>query len=886
MNLVFSTAYDKSVYVNNYGKSQYIGVLGLLNILEREIGIFDIYPNNEDRINAYSKCLINNAKDSFYEDVITKDEANVGKTLLAYRDELIMLNWNYADKNQPTRLNDLSKVESDFIVSDNFVGMPDRWIKVLNTLDVKKVKEFGIKSIIVDDDIELLHPLLKEVFIKLDGILSNCVPKGIANNTNFGKIINLFEGSLKGESISSIIFNDLNKDDSLKIFKFRNKQLLEDSMAWYCKKDKNLVVNSDNLNFDYSLVSLGKTASGSIQTNSNPNSIQLIKLVTSCFSKNINVSNILSLLQLPKSPIDYILASKLAKQFSRTPGFGNDGWNKIINNYLEEPDIDDKEVKERKKIINLFLDFNYNIDEESSIKKAIKIYKYISKWTKKENTGKTPEMLEQYNYLSELSSNIVKAIEDETSLKNVLSKISALYQPRNFVNYYKQVDSIDVISDISNIATSCSKDTIWLDFYNKSLTANVGKFLLNEEVNFLKQNSWFYDSEKQVKLIQNQWLRGLRNIEGKLILCLTDGDIEKHPLMVRMESLTSEKEEVGNLINDIINIEDFKLISKEDITALTTKELPLPVEYMELDVLKSINPREKESASSIERFIEYPFDWVMQYIAKFDNNIGLELPNSNLLKGNIAHEVVENLFNKVIESNGDISIISETDFEEELNLVVKKNGAVFLQEEKRFELFEFKEKFRKSFNGLIDIIKQNNFEIIECEKAFGKDSDKVIDYALGKVQGSIDLLLKDEKGNNFIIDLKWTFSSKKFKEKLEKVDAVQLAIYTAAINDVDLSNTAYFILSENKLITSASIKGNNIEEVPVSYTNKDVLKRMKDSLEFRWQQIHQGKLEIGEDFVLTDLEYYDDDRISLPTNAKKKKVMPYTGYNLFKGTLK
>lgn len=885
MNLVFSTAYDKPIYVNNHGELQYIGILGLLNILEREIGIFDIYPNNEDRINAYSKCLINNAKNSFYEEVITKDEANVGKTLLGYRDELIMLNWNYTNKDQPSRLNDLSKVERDFIVEDNFVGMSDRWIKVLNTLDEEKVKEFGIESIVVEDDIELLHPLLKEVFIKLEDRLSSCISKEISNSTNLGKIINLFDESLKGGSIDNVVFNDLNEDDSLKIFKFRNKQLLEDSMAWYCENDKNIVVNSDNLNFDYSLVSLGKTASGSTQTNSNPNSIQLIKLVTSCFSKNINVSNVLSLLQLPKSPIDYILASKLAKQFSRTPGFENEGWNKIINDYLEETEIEDKEVKERKKIVNLFLDFNYNIDEENSIKKAVKIYKYIFKWTKNGSTSKPPEILEQHNYLNELSSNIIKAIEEETSIKGVLSKISAIYQPRNFVNYYKQEDSIDVISDISNIATTCSKDTIWLDFYNKSLTANVGKFLLNEEVKFLRQNSWFYDSEKQVKLTQNQWLRGLRNIEGKLVLCLTDGDVEKHPLMVRMESLTSEKE-IKNIIKDIINIEDFKLIKKEDITAITTKELPIPVEYMEFDVLKNINPREKESASSIERFIEYPFDWVMQYIAKFDNNIGLELPNSNLLKGNIAHEVVENLFNKVIESSGDISVISETDFEEELNLVVKRNGAVFLQEEKRFELFEFKEKFRKSFNGLIDIIKQNNFEIVECEKAFGKDSDKVIDYALGKVQGSIDLLLKNEKGNNFIIDLKWTFSSKKFKEKLEKVDAVQLAIYTAAINDVDLSNTAYFILSENKLITSASIKGNNIEEVPVSYTNKDVLKRMKDSLEFRWQQIHQGKLEIGEDFVLTDLEYYDDDRISLPVNNKKKKVIPYTGYNLFKGTLK
>jgi hypothetical protein len=93
MKLIFSTQFDNPVYQTSFEiGTQYVGPLILLPLLERELGIFDIYSNEEQRQINYKKCLQQCAsKDSFYKESFHNDELNVAKKLLAYRDELVML---------------------------------------------------------------------------------------------------------------------------------------------------------------------------------------------------------------------------------------------------------------------------------------------------------------------------------------------------------------------------------------------------------------------------------------------------------------------------------------------------------------------------------------------------------------------------------------------------------------------------------------------------------------------------------------------------------------------------------------------------------------------------------------------------------------------------
>ena len=884
--IIFSTSYDSNTYKSySTNKSRYIGPLGLLSILERELGIYDIYSNEEKRLDSYKKCLQDNAKSFFFEEVLEKDSINVAKELLNLRDGLIMLGWNYKNVNQPTRFSDLALVEKAFIKSDNYVGISDRWRIVLENISVDKLKEFDIEEIVLHDDKKSLHPFFKELFSKLSEIVSEYKFNPNNKNNNLSIVRNAIVNSVNNTSSDIQTLKNIEEDKSITILNFKNKQLAEDTIAYYSEEHNNIVVNNDNLNFDFSLVSFGKSASGSVQQNCNSQLIQLFKLVTVCFTDNINIQTILSLLQLQNSPIDYKLSSKLAKSISRYPGIDNDEWNIIIEKYLSEEKLNEEEVKRRKTIVKLFLTFGYENDDKS-IKKALKLYKYLVKWIEsKIAKGVGLEIKEQFIHLNNLCKNAIVIIKDKTVLSESISEINNIYSTKSFANYYKQQKSIDVIGNVSNIASECDKEVYWLDFYNSSINTKYNDSFLYEEKQYLKDNFSYYNSENQIELVQHQWLKGLNFINNKLILCTISGTKEKHPLLIRMETLIPDLDKIKIEVN---SVDDVEFISRGDLVESEIKNLPTPQYYLQSDVIKNIKPRHKESASSIEKFIEYPFDWVMKYVAKFEDNMGLELPSINLIKGNVAHKTIEKLFNRIIEKNNKSLEISKDEFNEELDNVLRQQAYVFLEKEHRFELSEFRFTLYKSFKSLIDIINTNKLSLKSCEYKFGWGKDLIVDEALGKLLGSIDLLLEDYSNNPFIIDLKWTFSDKKYKEKIEKGEAIQLALYSASINKRELSRTAYFMLNQNVLITSSSLKGKNIHHIPVDYDNQDVLDKLKFSLEYRWKQIKNGDLEIADGLPLKELEYHVEvGTLPLSEGIKKtKKSYPYSGYNLFKGTLK
>ena len=909
MKLVFSIGYDSFVYKAGEVEfnQRYVGELQLLNLLERELGIYRIYKTDKDRIALYSECLKANKSNSFFEKSVLSDGLSTAKQLLLYRDELVLLGWDSLREDQPKRFKDLATVEKDFIKTAGFEGISDRWQIVIKNLTDNKIKEFGIYTILVVNDKGDLPKHIQTVFAKMAKLVTynSITLKTEDSNSNLDRFkTQLFNSLYQLEDKSNIALHSLENDKSLQLLSFKSEQLLLDCMAAHANSDT-VFVNQDNANFDYSLVSLGKTATGSKQIQANPQLIQIVKLIIPCFSAELNLQTLISFLTLSYCPLDFLLTKELSKQLSKKPGVNNKEWNSIIDCYLgvtlekeklndtEEKlikhfktnDISEEVLKERKKQVKLFLTFNTPFDEGS--KKGERIIKELKKWAEdKKKTQSISELKEQFTYIEQFCKNIIDNFDFKTgSALELEQMIKSFYEVKNFNNYYKQQKSVNVIDDINLIVQTTTKEVYWLDFDSEKVKTT-NQFLLKEEIDFLTSNNWYNTPEKAIDLQLKQWLNGIVNCNTKLVLCRVKEAVkEKHPLHIRLESFYGKS--VNQLTTPIDSLDDFIKHFKVDKNCLIESKnisLPLAQSYLETEVLKTVEKRDVESASSIEKFIQYPFDWVMQYVAKFSNNVGMSLPNENLLKGNVAHKTIE----KLLEEHKDLKF-EDIDIEKIFMGVIEAEAAIFMQPEKRFDLSEFKYRFFKSFKNLIEIIKLNNFTIKALEYQFGKEQNCVVDELLGSVTGSIDLYLIDETNNPFIVDLKWSNSDKKYTEKIEENEAIQLAIYTAAIKERDLANTAYFMLNQNKLITAVkNLKGNNISVIDVQINNQGILDKIKKSLEFRWSELKQGRLEIGDDVSLKGLQYMGESGlISLPEGNKKvKKAYPYSGYKLFKGMLK
>jgi hypothetical protein len=359
MKLIFSTVYDGAVYKNKREiNTKYIGPLGLLNLLERELGLYKIFKSDKDRIALYKDCLLKYKENTFYTKSLASDELNVSKQLLVYRDELILSGWKASGKHQTIRLNDLSAVENDFSKTKGYEGVSDRWRNVINNLSVDKIKEFNSLSISIVDDKNELPNYLQTVFHQLESITDYnpelSYLETTETNLDFFKnqcIKSIYYPNDNREFISS--FNNFDNDSSLQILNFKNEQLAVDCLAAYANKNT-IVVNRENSNFDYSLVASGKTAAGSKQIQANPQIIQIIKLIIPCFSNHLNLHTLISFLTLSYSPLDYLLTQKLAKQLTKKPGVNNDEWNAILDCYTGS-NIENKEfTSQEKKLIELF----------------------------------------------------------------------------------------------------------------------------------------------------------------------------------------------------------------------------------------------------------------------------------------------------------------------------------------------------------------------------------------------------------------------------------------------------------------------------------------------------------------------------------------------------
>jgi len=861
-----------------------------LTILERELGLYKSYSSNEERLKLFTGCLKKNTLNSFYSESLKADPYRVGKEILNLRDELVWMGWNSSLPNQPKRLSDIASVDQQFQFLQGFEGSVDRWVRVFHELNTHNDFTFDFELIIQDHD-SYIYPFLNTIFQKLNAVYERNKLEGNDSTSNLSLLKEMLTKSFSTATYKNTKneFNSFMDDQSLLLLKFANKQLLLDSIASISKVEEHILLANNAADLDFSIVGFGKNAVGSQQQNSNPQLVQLFKLIIPCFSE-FNIHTFISFLQLKDYPIPYELRNELLKTIIDIPGLGNEKWNTCINDFMNGTLSEDKDLttKKRNEIVNLFLSFE-PVSEEVAVEKAKKIVDYLIKWSSKALFSKQNQLLkEQFHYLYELFVKLKNLIEDEISLSAIENAFNIVYESSNFTNYEKQEDSILCLNNLGNIVSGCDKSVILTDFYGATNVKDNTKFLLTEEQVFLNENNCFYNTYDLLNT--SNLLRGLNKVNKQLILCYYEDDkLEKHPFHVRMETLSTnlDKSIVLTIDNpvDLIKINDWKS-SQLPLTSSEEIRLPEKSKYLKVEKVHLLGKRDVESASSIEKFIQYPFEWVLEYKLKMRAYQGIQLGRESQLKGNIAHKVIENICSKFIHKPIHPSIISREEMEKEFNQVVKQEGILFLQAEKRFELGEFKSKFMKSLDSLLTLLIENELSIDSCEYAFGYEDPFYLEEIDSNLNGYIDLVLKNKEGVLVVFDLKWTFSDKKFKQKIENNEEIQLALYTAALKDRANCITGYYLLNQNKLITTANLFGSNVVQIPSAFSTEDVLAKIKKSVKYRWEELKSGKLEIGDGMPVDSLDYQQQaDLIQLPAEKKDKKENPYSGFELFKGQL-
>ena len=340
---------------------------------------------------------------------------------------------------------------------------------------------------------------------------------------------------------------------------------------------------------------------------------------------------------------------------------------------------------------------------------------------------------------------------------------------------------------------------VWLDCAGNGLTQDPYAFLSSEE----REALGIIDMEKR-SATQMQWLYTTLNRIKEWILVAPKyhlgESLGEHPIIT---SLKQNK-----------TFYDDACAKGQKIILPTTK----PTEIKKLDPIGEIkiNPdvlseilKPSDSYSAIDTLVNAPLDYVMENMGGLAAPENDQEPNENLMKGPIAHKVVELLVNK---NDTEVYTLGEikSRFEKEYDALFEKameaekeeaenECAAFLKRPENVNMLAvFKEDARDSIKHLIDLIKKKNLTPLRSEYEV---TTKFNPFA--NPHGYVDLLLKDRNGNLVIFDLKWSSRKKVYQKAIRGGDAYQLYMYKHAVEaqmaPKKVAWYAYYLFPEKEL---------------------------------------------------------------------------------------
>ena len=439
----------------------------------------------------------------------------------------------------------------------------------------------------------------------------------------------------------------------------------------------------------------------------------------------------------------------------------------------------------------------------------------------------TNEQYEAWQLLAKLpyDAQTMLVCADEKRLSDTMQAIGGEQWRTDRVGCPHPVTTIFDQKDIPN-------RLVWLDCAGNGLTYDPYAFLSSEERDALR----IIDMETR-SAMQMKWLYTTLNRITNWILVSPKyhlgESLGEHPI------ITSLKQ--NKTFYDDACAEGQKIILPQTEPTEIKKLNPIGEINIDPVVLSKIL-KPSDSYSAIDTLVNAPFDYVMKNMGGLDAPEDDKEPNENLMKGKIAHKVVELLVNKKkpdtypfgeqAYSLDEIESRFKDQYEKlfEKAMEVEKDSAKFLNlDDNKNMLALFKEDAKESIQKLLDKVKEEGLKPLRSECEFSTPFEP-----FDNPHGFVDLLLEDKQGNLVIFDLKWSTQDKVYKESIEKKgEAYQLYMYEHAVEKKTGKTVAwyaYYLFPKMELYT---------EPAGVSPKWEEWIKKREDRLE----QLSQGIIE-------------------------------------------
>ena len=744
MKILFSPFFGNHVFVDLDKKGsvigqKYAGSQELIGELRLRSGLTSVLPDSMERTAQYMKAIRSTFEENkgshaeIFRSSFGKDELGVAMTLLGWRDALVGLGWHPSDYTKSQKLNALMDIEKHF----DCAGAADCKRELLETLQAGKADLNGItiESVLPEGMVPCYFAALLSAAHKCGAeVIYSPAPSAAAPEGTRLRALQDYLLSGKATDLSKI------DDGSFKVYRMYDA---DEALRFTALSNPSIISSGDTVLlrevFRAMNRPLPKTTNASV-----PQVAKILPLALSLRKKDTDVNSLLAFLSIEPNPLSsvcikhststkeyYLSVNKALRNHLLSQGGLGEGWQVLLNaekyNWEGETLTDSK-----KKVLGLVScvgSSNGTITKED----LTTLLKQLSSWAAKDLESRSS--LLQYCRFAEL---LTEDLVDDIDIESLIRWLASAGAPTTQTAMPAELGSSEVIDTPSSITDTV--DTLfWADCWTSGGTQRELDFLSPSDIAELGIET---DSARDIYDAQRLTIAyGLAQVKDSLIIMTCNMEageaVQEHPLMIELKSCCSVKEDSRT---------DEEFTSLFEVTGKQESQLehvvsPEHFKGVRIPKDKGGIKRSRESYTSLSTLINYPFDYVTNYLLHWDG-YGIEsMDDIATVKGTVAHRYIETLLE---DSGKDITVAKKLHAEkssERIEKCIREKGTVMYMDEYRLERNSFLAALRPAVDSLLKFIEENSLKVIGMEYTI----DTVFPV-IGAFTGNIDLLLADADG--------------------------------------------------------------------------------------------------------------------------------------------
>ncbi len=860
MNVTFGMALDGPSHPEVLGDRDAchgelcVGPLGFLGLLETHCGTGATETSEPVRIAEY-RARLEHADDGhrFYSRSFEADPFGVARALYHWREELLLGGWTgTATASAPARLRDLAAVEA---VDAEFRLDPGPAERLQLSLAALAARRPPIAALALTDGLEDLPLLWRHLLEVLAGwgitIQRLSAPRGNATG-DLGHL----QRVLAGTGVPSPALGD---GSLVLLTACSDLEAAEAVASWLARgHDDTIIVDStaDPLLNDAGR-SCGLRSAGICATSRFRPALQVLPLALALQWDPVDPNRVLELLTLPVGPVPRSAALTLARAIAGSPGVGGDAWTSALEHIR---------VRIRKD--------GDTASDEATQREIAALDQGVRDWVQparfRMDDGIPPQVVAATcGRVAQWLAGRLAAVGEDLVLRAALGAArearqlaEAERQPRLSPTSVRRLLDAATQSGARHPAAmaeanhvACLKDpaailapvpvVVWWDFTAASdVSPPPLPWSAGERAGLAREGIDLPNpADDRLRRTQREW-RPLVAATTRVVLVAPErrrGQVAtRHPLWDRIASAFGARTDALEIrVQDWLAQGRAKGMGSLPSLHVPRRALPRPKRWWRLPSGAHLSPRDRESFTSLNRFLNHPFLWVLEYKAAVRPGFTARLADDNLLLGSLAHRLIAEAASDRSLVGAGVDAIRDA-LGARMDTVLAAEGSALLLAGRGADRRKLLDRSARGAHILLETVGRGGWTILGFEHPLTSP------FADGELDGRLDVALEGPDGRRAVIDIKW--GSRRYRvQELEENTALQLALYghLLARDGTPWPTGAYLVLDPPSLLSVDGDAFPGALRVPTTAgTPSDLWNTVEPTWRWRRAQLDRGWIEM------------------------------------------